>query len=1755
MNGFKKRFTRLLVVLMLMFYHVPVLAAPPADGADIEVKIDKFNVDTAYEVTYAWTLDKSVDDSELFLHVGDSQTVNYTVAVTKTLTSTFSITYTITIVNTGPGTAEFGLGVEIAKPAGSPVYTTQFLENVTLADGATFQKTYTTSFQIPGLASNLDPLKISAVITELNNSLDNVKHGTSPAVNFTDTPTGTFNESITVTDSFAGVGPWTFTDSGSVTYSRTFTANSLTTVEYLNTVTSSTLANVTPSVLTDSVTVSVTGVNSLPVADDKNINVSEGGTVGGSVTASDSDNDPLTFELVDGPLYESAFTFNADGSFSYTHDGSENHSDSFTFKVSDGFGYSNLATVTITVDPVNDAPTANDDSFSVDEGNTHTGSVTGSDPENDTLSFILVDGPLYGFLTFNPDGTFTYEHDGSETTSDSFTFKVNDGSLDSNVATVTITINPVNDAPTANDDSFTGDEGGTISDFVTGSDPENDTLTFILVSDVSNGTLTLNPDGTFTYVHDGSENHSDGFTFKVNDGSVDSNVATVIIAINAVNDAPEADDDSFTINEGAVLNGNVSGSDPDGDTLTYVLVTGPSYYTSFVFNPDGSFVYDHDGSETTQTTFTFKAYDGFLYSGEATITINITPVNDAPVALSDDFTVAEGGTLNDQVFGTDAENDTLTFILVDDVANGTLTLNPDGTFTYVHDGSETSSDSFTFKVNDGALDSNTATVTITVTPINDAPVADDDSFTIPEGGTENGTATGSDADGDSLEYILVDSPLYADYFIFNPDGTYTYIHDGSENFSDSFTFKVNDGTVDSNTATITITITPVNDAPLALNDDFIVAEGGTLNDQVFGTDAENDTLTYILVDDVVNGTLTLNSDGTFTYIHDGSETASDSFTIKVNDGEYDSNIATVAITVTPVNDAPVALDDDFVVDEGGTLNDRVDATDAENDPLTYSIVIDAQFGSLTLYPDGTFTYIHDGSENHSDSFTFKVSDGQLDSNDAYVTIRINPVNDAPVANDDSFTVDEGGTLNDVVTGSDAEDDDLEFILVTDVAYGTLTLNPDGTFTYVHDGSENHTDGFIFKVNDGEYDSNIATVTITVDPVNDAPVADDDSFTLPEGGTENGTATGSDVDGDDLTFILVDGPLYADFFEFNPDGTYTYVHDGSENFSDSFTFKVNDGALDSNTATITITITPVNDAPVADDDTFTVDEGGTLNEAASGSDIENDPLTFILVNDVQYGTLTFNDDGTFTYIHDGSENFSDSFTFKVNDGDLDSNTATITINITPVNDAPEADDDGFAVDEGATYNGDVTGSDPDGDDLTFILVDGPTNAVSFTFNPDGSFSYVHDGSETTVDSFTFKVNDGTVDSNVATIDIVINPINDGPTSANDAFTIIEGASYPGTLAGVDPDGPSLSWIIVTQPTQGTLVQGLNGAYTYTHNGGTATADSFTFYVTDGLLSSQIYTVNITITQLPEPNGAPVSTPDAITVNEGGSVDDRVNGSDPDGDRITYILVGDVVNGTLIFNANGTYRYTHNGSETTADSFSYRVSDGRRLSAISVVTITVIPVNEAPVAVNGELDTDFEEPVNGSLVSLISDVDSTSFAYILVTDVQHGTLTLNADGTFTYTPDAGFEGEDSFTFKANDGELDSNVATFTITVAEEVIIVDPETPLAPLNYWWLLLLPLLLLLLFLRPNLKYELVDASGNKKTIRRHIFAKGDEDVFVDLNDKDMQNLVHVDLTVYKQLVKRQQGQKITFNLFKKPMKTIEVPDDMKDPIKDRIEL
>jgi LPXTG-motif cell wall-anchored protein len=227
----------------------------------------------------------------------------------------------------------------------------------------------------------------------------------------------------------------------------------------------------------------------------------------------------------------------------------------------------------------------------------------------------------------------------------------------------------------------------------------------------------------------------------------------------------------------------------------------------------------------------------------------------------------------------------------------------------------------------------------------------------------------------------------------------------------------------------------------------------------------------------------------------------------------------------------------------------------------------------------------------------------------------------------------------------------------------LIINEDGTFTYIHDGSETVSDSFTFRVFDGEFYSEKALVSITVTPVNDAPVADNDAFEVDQGQEYTDQLTGSDAEDDELEFILVDGPLYG-VLVLNADGTYSYTHDNSENYEDSFTFKVNDGMADSNVATVTIlinaTLPDENAAPIADDSEFDVDQGEEYNGMVTGSDEDDDEITFILVDGPAYGVLVFNADGTFTYTHDDSENYEDSFTFKVNDGEADSDVATVTI---------------------------------------------------------------------------------------------------------------------------------------------------------------------------------------------------------------------------------------------------------------------------------------------------------------------------------------------------------------------------------------------------------------------------------------------------------------------------------------------------------------
>lgn len=663
----------------------------------------------------------------------------------------------------------------------------------------------------------------------------------------------------------------------------------------------------------------------------------------------------------------------------------------------------------------NTSPIASDDFFSISEDLDLMVSAPGvlendSDLESDPLTAIKVSDPAHGSLTLNNDGSFTYSPDTNYVGPDSFTYKANDGQADSNVAVVTITITPVNDQPKANPQEITVAEDNSVEFVLTASDVDNEELIFSVVTQPTHGILTGTPP-YLTYTPDENFFGLDSFTFKVNDGQLDSEVATVSITVTAVNDAPIATNDTYMMDEDAVLNILAPGvlsndQDVEGDVLSVELVNNVSH-GGLTLNTTGGFTYTPIANYYGTDSFIYRAYDGQLYSNVAVATITINNLNDPPLALDDSYTVAEDVLLNIPAPGilsndTDPEGRSLSASKVSDPTHGSLILNSNGEFTYSPASNYYGPDSFTYVANDGQLSSNVATVNITVTPVNDAPVANSQTKTVAEDGSTVIVLTGADVDEDALTFTVVTQPAHGTLSGLPPSLTYTPNPDYSG--SDSFTFKISDGQVDSNVAMVSITVTPVNDAPVALSDVFSVNEDTVLSVTTLGVlindqDADGDVLSALLVSNVDHGTLTLNTNGGFIYIPSKDYNGSDSFTYFANDGQANSNPATVTLIVNPINDAPVVVDDTYRANILGILvsNPNVlgNDSDVDQDNLSVDLRSTPIHGVLNINNNGNFTYVPTPDYRGTDSFTYRAYDGKAYSALATVTIEVDSVRPLP----------------------------------------------------------------------------------------------------------------------------------------------------------------------------------------------------------------------------------------------------------------------------------------------------------------------------------------------------------------------------------------------------------------------------------------------------------------------------------------------------------------------------------------------------------------------------------------------------------------------------------------------------------------------------------------------------------------------------------------------------------------------------------------
>jgi choice-of-anchor C domain-containing protein len=493
-----------------------------------------------------------------------------------------------------------------------------------------------------------------------------------------------------------------------------------------------------------------------------------------------------------------------------------------------------------------------------------------------------------------------------------------------------------------------------------------------------------------------------------------------------------------------------------------------------------------------------------------------------------------------------------------------------------------------------------------------------------------------------------------------------------------------------------------------------------------------------------------------------------------------------------------------------------------------------------------------------------------------------------------------------------------------------------------------------------------SITPLIEPTNQPPIALAQSIIMDEDGSVSIDLMGQDPDGDALTF-LVDPPSHGTLLGIAPEMLYRPNKDYFG--ADTFQYRVSDGRLESAKATVTITIRPIQDPPSADSQTIVVDEDAEVAIRLTGQDPDGDTLTFF-VDVPSHGTLS----GTApNLVYKPSPDYfgSDTFQFRVTDGQFESPRATVSITVRAIQDPPVALPQTIALDEDGQVPIRLTGQDPDGDPLTF-LVDQPSHGTLSGTAPD--FVYKPNQNYSGSDAFQFRVSDGRVESARAAVSITVRAVQDAPTAVPQTITVDEDGQVPIRLTGQDPDGDPLTFL-VDQPNHGTL-SGTGPDLVYKPNGDYFGSDTFQFRVSDGQSESASATVEITVHPVQDP---PIAVSQKIVVNEDGQVAIHLTGQDPDGDHLTF-LVDTPGHGTL----SGTgpdLLYKPNQDYFGSDMFQFRVSDGQSESAKATVTITVLGTPVAVVKLHGVTDVDGEGTwiaisPNGSNATVVLD-GSTSF----------------------------------------------------------------------------------------------------------------------------------------------------------------------------------
>ena len=1396
--------------------------------------------------------------------------------------------------------------------------------------------------------------------------------------------------------------------------------------------------NATGSTATSTVTVTVIDPpDHQPVAVADTFSGTEDTPIAGSLAGNDtpSADGGNVWSLATGAAHGSV-TVNADGTFSYIPAAHYSGPDSFAYTITDVDGSTSTATVTLNVAPP--APVAVADVVDAHENAPVTGSLAANDTPvaGETNTWSVSGQPGHGTVTVAADGTYTYTPAPGFTGTDTFTYTITDASGQSSTASVTLTVTPI--APVAIDDSVTVTENAPATGSLAGNDSSvaGETNTWSVATAPAHGGLTVNGDGTYTYTPAPGYSGTDSFTYTVTDASGQASTATVTLTVSAQPVA--AQPDAAVLIENTAVTGDLRGDVTQiaGDPNTFTVTTGPAN-GQLVLAADGSYTYTPATGYSGPDSFTYTVTDASGQTSTSTVTLSITP---QPIAATPDAaSVNENGSVSGTLAGdvTHVAGDPNTFTPgTASTPHGNVTIHADGSYDYTPTQGYSGPDSFSYTVTDRSGQSATATVSLAVVPL--PIVAADDS----NSGNENSTITGSLAAdvthvaGDPDRFVPGTTSTAHGSVTINVDGSYVYTPTTGYSGPDSFDYTVTNRSGAIATATVTLSVNPLG---YSASPD---SNHGPENSVISGSVANDVTqiagdASHFAVGSVhpTHGSVVVNADGSYLYTPNTGFSGTDRFTYTATNASGQVASATVVITVDPLPISAKA-DTNAAIENGPAVSGSLagDATTVAGDPNTFKLGTDASNGSVVVHADGTYTYTPNPGFAGTDTFSYVVTDQSSATATATVTITVAPLADAALPVSLSVAENGGTAHGSVVVAVPAGEFVTDIALHTQAVHGIAVVNADGTFTYTPDSGFAGSDTFSYTVTDTNGQTSTATVTVTVTPL--ADTANPASLTVAENsGAAHGTVVVAVPTGESVTDIALHTQAAHGVAVVNADGTYTYTPNPGFTGQDTFTYTVTDTNGQTSTATVTVTVNPLVDT--ANPGTLTIAEN---SGAAQGSVVVAVPAGETVTNialqaQASNGSAVVHPDGTYTYTPNAGFAGQDTFSYTVTDSNGQTSTATVTVTVTPLADIANPASLTVAENSG-TAHGTVVVAVPTGESVTDIALHTQAAHGIAVVNPDGTYSYTPNSGFAGQDTFSYTVTDTNGQTSTATVTVTVTPLVD--TANPGTLTIAEnsGAAH-GTLSYAVPTGDAVKSITLTsQAGNGTAVVNADGTYAYTPNVGFAGHDTFSYTVADTNGQTSTATITVTVTPLAD-------TADAATLSiaeNSGTAHGTLSYAVPTGEAVQSItLATQAGNGTAVVNADGTYAYTPNPGFAGQDTFSYTVTDTNGQTSTATVTVTVNPLGDTANPATLTISEN-SGPAHGSVVVAVPAGESVA-NIALQTQAGHGTAVVNADGTYTYTPDSGFAGQDTFSYTVTDTNGQTSTATITVTVTPLADTANP------------------------------------------------------------------------------------------------------------------